>query len=99
PLAWDTAGKTVQITAFGADRRGSPADGTKVFFNSKLGNVNPPECTITNGSCSVTWTSHGYQPFRFDGNRKGSNCLSNTIEAYDKGVLRAIDCLANSARW
>src|SRR5699024_4693526 len=95
PQGWDTAGTQIEITAYGADRRGSPADGTIVYFNSKLGNVDPPECTIANGQCSVTWTSHGAQPNRYDKKRIGRKCVSiaDKGDAYERWTLVAADCV------
>lgn len=57
PEAWDIVGNEVQITAWAADHFNNPVpDGIKVYFTTEGGQIDP-NCSLINGSCSVTWRS------------------------------------------
>ncbi|MGO4892075.1 hypothetical protein [Flavobacterium sp. W21_SRS_FM6] len=55
-------GEQISITARLSDTFGNPApDGTAVLFTAEGGQISS-QCLITNGSCSVTWTSAAPRP-------------------------------------
>lgn len=67
PFAWTRDGEQVNITARVSDfYNNPPPDGTKVIFYTSHGQVEP-ECELTNGACSVIWTSGEPRPRDSDG--------------------------------
>lgn len=62
--AWNWDGITTQLTIRVADLTGNPVrDGTTVAFETDGGSVQPV-CVISNGACSVNWTSQNPRPDR-----------------------------------
>ncbi len=57
PEAADRPGETVNMTVFLSDSANNPvANNTTVQFIAESGQI-PSQCTTTNGTCNVTWTS------------------------------------------
>ena len=67
PQAGSHDGVTVTVTARASDRSGNPApDGTAIYFTTELGMIQP-NCLLTSGACSVTWTSQDATDAEVDG--------------------------------
>lgn len=98
PLAWDKHLAEVTVNVSAADRMGNLADGTIVYFTTKLGQIRP-ECVISDGKCSVTWISGGSQTMFFDENRQGTSCEADSSKAFDQGVIKPEDCVTTGVRW
>ncbi len=58
-----TEGGTLTITAYGADKDGLKTAGNPITFRSNYGGIEP-SCTLTDGTCSVTFTTLGALPDR-----------------------------------
>lgn len=98
PLAWNNHLAEVTVNVSAADRMGNLADGTVVYFTTKLGQIED-ECVISDGKCSVTWRSGGSQPIFFDESRQGTLCEADSLKAFEQGVIRPVDCGAAGVRW
>ena len=59
----DYDGVTSSLMVIASDRLGNPVpDGTAVNFITEGGQIVPPSCTTTSGTCSVTFKSAQYKP-------------------------------------
>lgn len=62
PEGWGRDGEEVTVTIRAADHFNNPVpDGSSVFFTTEGGAIQP-SCTMSNGACSVTWTSQDPRP-------------------------------------
>jgi hypothetical protein len=62
PEAWSYDGERVTLTVHAADHFNNPVpDGTSVYYTTEGGQVQS-QCQITDGSCSVDWTSANPRP-------------------------------------
>lgn len=91
-LAGNHQGVSVPVTIRAADRFGNWLDGVDVNFTTELGDIDG-SCETSDGTCSVTWTSHAAQPIHFDGDRSTRPCLPRN-EAFEQGVLSPVACNA-----
>ncbi|MDP2227253.1 MAG: hypothetical protein Q8J78_07220, partial [Moraxellaceae bacterium] len=69
PAAGSYDGTVVTVTGRGADHFNNPVpDGTVIQFISEAGAIGP-QCTTTNGACSVQWVSGGARSAGYDPDR------------------------------
>lgn len=76
PPAGNGFGVTAEVSVRAADRYGNwVPNGTIVHFATKLGDIDA-QCTVKDGGCSVTWTSHGVESNKFDSDRQNRACFT-----------------------
>ncbi|MES9823273.1 MAG: Ig-like domain-containing protein [Candidatus Thiodiazotropha endolucinida] len=62
PEAWSFDGEKVDLTIHAADHFNNPVpDGASVYYTTEGGQIQS-QCQITDGNCSVTWTSSNPRP-------------------------------------
>lgn len=62
PEAWQFDGEEVGLTVHAADHFNNPVpDGASVYYTTEGGQIQS-QCQITDGNCSVTWTSSNPRP-------------------------------------
>ncbi|MEW8052752.1 MAG: hypothetical protein AB2809_20540, partial [Candidatus Thiodiazotropha sp.] len=62
PEAWSFDGEKVELTIHAADHFNNPVpDGASVYYTTEGGQIQS-QCQITDGNCSVTWTSSNPRP-------------------------------------
>jgi len=101
PSAWNHDGEVVIVSVLASDRYNNPVpDGTTVAFFTELGQIQP-SCQITNGGCSVTWTSSDPRDLGTLDNRYPRNIATNfsdgisTVTAMVIGEESFIDSNSN----
>ncbi|MBT3092554.1 MAG: hypothetical protein JAZ02_08790 [Candidatus Thiodiazotropha endolucinida] len=96
PEAWRIDGVEVNITVHAADHFNNPVpDGASVYFTTEGGQIQS-QCQITDGSCSVIWTSANPRPQDVDAMGRITILASmlgeeSFIDANGNGVLDSGD--------
>ncbi|MEW8691926.1 MAG: hypothetical protein AB2535_12605 [Candidatus Thiodiazotropha endolucinida] len=96
PEAWQIDGVEVEITVHAADHFNNPVpDGASVYFTTEGGQIQS-QCQITDGSCSVIWTSANPRPQDIDAMGRITILASmlgeeSFIDANGNGVLDSGD--------